>query len=862
MRGMEVPIQRGLNLSINIPTTLRLGLTRVKCRYMGLLRECVSLDGGWTLAWGERDLGLVLASEVEEAGQAIEARVPGNVELDLVRAGLIPEPFFGMNAVALQQFETWHWWYGRRFPTPEVVGREAILRFEGLDCDAEVFLNGHLVMTTANALVEHEAPVQLVEGNENEIVVHIWPWRDGAESESMPVGCMAGPHQVASLRVRKPAHAFGWDIMPRIVSAGIWRPCSIELRPSVRIQEAYLRTVRCDEDKAELVLHYRVHGFTPGAVGMGTFPATDSPPLPVHLRASGFPIRDAHVPSAGSATPTSSRFRFAPLPFGGTRKPSEGRGLGSLPAQFTASPAIGAGLNVRIAGKCGDSVFHCEEPVRFGAGQVSVTVDRPMLWWPKNRGLPNLYDVAVSLLRDGEEIDRLEFRHGIRSGGLVRTSVTDEAGCGDFHFEVNGERIFVLGTNWVPVDAFHSRDAERLPTALSLLDEVGCNLVRCWGGNVYEDDAFYDFCDAHGILVWQDFCMACAKYPQDDAFAAVIGSEARKVVRRLRQHPCIAVWAGDNECDDAHGWSGLGDPNENRLTRRVIPEVLGDEDPWRPYLPSSPYMDSAAYARGARYLPENHLWGPRNSFRSDFYEGSLCHFASEIGYHGSPSVNAIRKFISEDKLWPQNNDEWLLHCTSPIPDLHLYDYRVALMSTQIEAFFGSVPGTMSEWSQASQFTQAEAYKHFIEMFRLAKWRRTGIVWWNLLDGWPQFSDAVVDYYFAKKAAFEFIRRAQSPVLVAVRECGDSLEVVGCNDLRERVSVGFSVTSSGGQTVSGEAVLDGDSVKVMGRLDRGARPNEFIGIEFSYAGRSFKNHQVVGDLPVDLGWYRDQLVGFY
>ena len=121
----------------------------------------------------------------------------------------------------------------------------------------------------------------------------------------------------------------------------------------------------------------------------------------------------------------------------------------------------------------------------------------------------------MELRRDGRVLDARSFRHGIRTVALDRTSVTDAAGEGEFRFVVNGEPVFVLGTNWVPLDAYHSRDLGRLPTALALVDELGCNMIRCWGGNVYEDDRFFDWCDEAGILVWQDFAMACAVYPQD-----------------------------------------------------------------------------------------------------------------------------------------------------------------------------------------------------------------------------------------------------------------------------------------------------------------------------------------------------------
>ena len=199
-----------------------------------------------------------------------------------------------------------------------------------------------------------------------------------------------------------------------------------------------------------------------------------------------------------------------------------------------------------------------------------------MVWWPAGLGDANLYDVRVTLLKNGAVVDSFRFSHGIRTVELERTDITDSAGSGKFCFKVNGENVFIKGTNWVPMDVFHSRDVERIPRAIALAENLGCNMIRCWGGNVYENNLFFELCDQKGIMVWQDFAMACAVYPRDAAFCQCVENEARKVVRRLRQHACIVLWAGDNECDMAISWGGKnrGNPNKNALTKEVIPGVL------------------------------------------------------------------------------------------------------------------------------------------------------------------------------------------------------------------------------------------------------------------------------------------------
>lgn len=128
-----------------------------------------------------------------------------------------------------------------------------------------------------------------------------------------------------------------------------------------------------------------------------------------------------------------------------------------------------------------------------------------------------------------------------------------------------------MGTNWVPLDAFHSNDMNRLPKALELMDDIGCNMVRCWGGNVYEDHAFFDFCDEKGIMVWQDFAMGCGVYSQDEEFQKKIEKEAAYIVKKLRNHPSLVLWAGDNECDlfqVIH--NNIVDPNDNIITRKTL----------------------------------------------------------------------------------------------------------------------------------------------------------------------------------------------------------------------------------------------------------------------------------------------------
>jgi beta-mannosidase len=334
------------------------------------------------------------------------------------------------------------------------------------------------------------------------------------------------------------------------------------------------------------------------------------------------------------------------------------------------------------------------------------------------------------------------------------------------------------GTNWVPLDAIHSRDAERYDDALALLYDSGSNIIRCWGGNVYEDHKLFDFCDRHGIMVWQDFSMACNNYPQKEEFFEKMRREAESVIRELRDHPSLILWSGDNEIDCMMKRVG-SQPSKNRITREILPESVYKNDVGRPYLASSPYVSDEVFFNPHLDCPEEHLWGRRDYHKSDFHKNSKYHFVSETGYHGCPNFESIKKFITPEKLWPYNdNSEWILHSSDQAGN----PARVMLMEYQVRQTFKKVPSEPEEYILASQITQAEAKKYFIERMRVKRPNKSGIIWWNLLDGWPQMSDAVVDYYFTKKLAYGYIKRSQAPFAIAADEERDGvLPIYACND---------------------------------------------------------------------------------
>jgi len=736
----------------------------------------VSLNGGWKLYYHPEE-GTLPETPAELLGAGwpvIDAQIPGNVELDLMRAGLAEDPFYAENLYDFRDYEFYQWWFIRSFDVPaDFEGRKCVLQLDGVDTFSDVFVNDVPVGSTDNMFIEHVLDVTnaLHYGVENKIAVRIRSTMNVAREKDYPVALIGCEGSDEYTQVRKPSSSFGWDILGRIVSAGLWRGVSVRALPEHRLTQVYLATKHIDRfGNAQLDCRIR------------------------------FETKDTYL----------------------------------------------KGFTVRVEGVCGDSSFSEEYPARFISLGKVISVKAPKLWWPAGYGDQPLYDVKVTLLHNGEVADVNTFRFGIRK--LVLETKWEPGDAGEFKIVCNGTPILAKGSNWVPMDALHSRDHDRVQAAIDLFVDAGCNIVRCWGGNVYEDHNFFDLCDEHGIMVWQDFAMACAVYPPSAEFIAAITKEATAVVRKLRNHPSLLLWAGDNEIDE-----GLVEKDYptysnryNEISRAVLPRVIRMEDPNRVYLYSSPYIPEGI----ARYdVPEQHNWGARAYFKDDFYKHSKAHFISECGYHGCPAPSSLRKFIPEDKLTPWlNNDVWDTHNTDYLPRGHRGYNRVALMHDQVDIYFGSVPEDLETFSILSQVVQAEAKKFFIERTRIKKWRRTGIIWWNMIDGWPQISDAVVDYYYAKKLAYHYIRRIQRPVCLMMDELVDwTHDVVLGNDSRETKEVKWSVED--GET--GEVLKHGTTVSpanenvVLGTIREMAGTQRLYVLKYEIDGVQYANHYISG-----------------
>ncbi len=772
----------------------------------------INLDGRWQLFHFEEGAypvarpGDLLTHPVHP----IAAEVPGNVELDLQAAGELKEPYYAAQVRDVRSLEFHEWWYQRKFILPEHgANQNWDLVCDGIDTLATIWINDQEIGQPENSLIGHrfDASAALLWGQENTITIRIGSSMQAARRHSYDAVDMSWEHRFEGLFIRKPAHAWGWDILPRLVSAGIWRSIRLEAREANAIESIYFWTAAVDGNGASL----------------------------------------------GAAF------------------------------QFRTSQLRMDGLTMRFSGVCREHSFSYDWPVEFVADSCLIPVPGAKLWWPRGYGEPSMYTMTAQLMLHGKVLAERKEQVGIRRLVVDRTDTAgkvwafqgpeaspariDTQPDPDSHFvvTVNNVPVMVKGTNWVPVDALHSRDLGRIPAAFELVKDLGCNLIRCWGGNVYENDLFFDLCDENGVMVWQDFAFACCRYPQTDEFLRVVRQEAESVVTRLRNHACLAIWCGDNEIDMGYLTDGLP-PEANRLTREIIPQVLHRLDPRRSYVPSSPYAPPAVVNAPDPWqaTPEQHLWGPRGYYKGPFYKAHSAHFIGEIGYHGCPNVSSIKKFISPDALWPwQQNDEWQVHSVYHWQTRTIERDRIALMANQVRALFGRVPETLEEFALASQITQAEAKKYFIEMTRLRKWGTSGIIWWNVIDGWPQFSDAVVDYYFGKKLAYHYIKRAQASVAMLIGEADENgmHPLAVCNDSRVDAELSYRIWYADSQATLSEGKFNAPANQnwQVDRLGGSGKGQRMILVEWTVDGQAYGSHYLIGQPPFLLADYRRWLV---
>jgi beta-mannosidase len=351
--------------------------------------------------------------------------------------------------------------------------------------------------------------------------------------------------------------------------------------------------------------------------------------------------------------------------------------------------------------------------------------------------------------------------------------VTEKDGAGEsFYLRINGVPVFMKGANWIPLDSFLPQagpdDYRRMLTAAR---DANMNMLRVWGGGIYENDIFYDLCDSLGIVVWQDFMYACAMYPVDQDFLADAGKEAKYNIIRLRNHPCVAMYCGNNECDEGwHNWgwqekysnrqqitlwNGYGKLFDSKLPTRI--QSFNDKisKQVRPYLPSSPRYGRA----NPRSLTEGdaHYWGVWHDAEPfEVLEEKIPRFMSEFGFQSLPSMKTIEMFTSP-------GDRHLDSAAMLSHQKHSRGFK--LIREYMERWY-RVPEKFEDYIYVSQLLQAEGMRIGFEAQRRAMPYCMGTLYWQLNDCWPAVSWSSIDYSGQWKALHYTAKKAFAPVLVS------------------------------------------------------------------------------------------------
>lgn len=426
----------------------------------------------------------------------------------------------------------------------------------------------------------------------------------------------------------------------------------------------------------------------------------------------------------------------------------------------------------------------------------------PKRWWPAGFGDQHLYGVESLLIPIGTRpeslkhqsvIDRHSFRIGIRSVRLLQEE--DRFGQ-SFEFEINGRRIWVMGANWIPDSSFLAEiSSDRLRNQLLRARDLKMNMLRVWGGGVYESEDFYDACDQLGILIWQDFPYACSYTPDDARSQAVAREEARDAIERLHHHPSLVLWCGNNEnqtmFESKWGNAKLHPPrfHGEAIFERVLPELLQELDPERPYLPSSPCGGSPANSGG---IGDQHCWEVWHG-RGDYlhYRDSTARFCSEFGFASAPGPAAWARIAS--------------HVDHPLalpaldPHARFHDKTekgIATFVRMVEEHYPSAD-SIEEWLYTSQLNQRDALRFGIEHFRRSEFCR-GTLIWQLNDCWPAQSWAVIDSENHYKAAAYELRRLYAPLLLSIQRTGAFAEL-------------WAVFDNSTEAIRGDALLEARSL---------------------------------------------------
>lgn len=420
--------------------------------------------------------------------------------------------------------------------------------------------------------------------------------------------------------------------------------------------------------------------------------------------------------------------------------------------------------------------------------QLDLVVNNPSLWWPNGMGQQPLYRFQARLVRGSELLDQSAIRIGLRT--LELRQKPDSWGK-SFEFVINGVPVFAKGGNWIPADIFPSRiTKDRYRELIKSVRDTNMNMLRVWGGGIYESDDFYDICDEMGIMVWQDFMFACSMYPGDREFLENVRQEAVDNVKHLRHHPSIVLWCGNNEVETAWahwGWkqnlpAKLWD-DYKAIFHDVLPSVCATLDPSRPYWPSSP-SSNLEEDSDSQKMGDVHYWGVWHSaLPFTDYEKQLPRFMSEYGFQSFPQIETVNTYTL-----PEDRD-----IQSPVMLAHQKHPRGNQLIREYMLREYAQPKDFESFLYVSQVLQAEGIKVGAEHLRRIMPRNMGSLYWQINDCWPVASWSSIDYFGRWKALHYYARRFYDDLLISPHDEDGKINIYLVSDHQKSLSAQLRLT---------------------------------------------------------------------
>lgn len=658
------------------------------------------------------------------------ATVPGVVHTDLLQNKIIEDPFFRLNERGLQWIDKEDWVYETCFTlAADMMRKENMeLVFEGLDTYADVYLNDECILKADNMFRCWSIPVRQYIREENNILKVYF-------------------HSPVKIDVPK------WDALPYQYPAS-----------NDQSENGGLFNKKISIFARKAGYHYG-WDWGPRLVTSGIW-------RPVYIRAwSDLRINDVFIEQ---------------------KEVGAGRAVIAGHVELDADKDMDGVLVTITDEATGRVLGEWQADLKRGTNRVTVdfVLHKPKLWWSNGLGEPFLYRFRTDIIAGGELLDSKTERVGIRSLKVVHQPDKDGH---TFYIELNGRPVFAKGANYIPSDNFLPRvTPENYKRTILDAAGVNMNMLRVWGGGIYENDVFYDLCDEYGIMIWQDFMFACSMYPAEGALLDNIHQEAVDNVKRLRNHACIALWCGNNECQDA--WLGWGWKCEIERQNKeyadkiwaqyrqqyhvTLPGVVREYAPGTFYWPSSPFAfegEMSGTTDGDRHYWS--VWHGKAPI-SD-YDSEKSRFFSEYGFQSFPEFESVKRYAPYPEDWDIRSEVMMSHQRGG-------DHANGLIETYLLNEYKK-PRDFRAFLYMNHVLQGDAIKTAIESHRRQMPYNMGTLFWQHNDCWPVASWASRDYYGRWKAQHYYVRKAYDDILISSVVEGDDLIVYAVSDRLENTS---------------------------------------------------------------------------